>query len=170
MITSGAPQSNHARLTAAAATRLGLGCVLVLAGPPPEIRRGNLLLDGSPARRSCGWGPPARRGGGGRGGEAIGVRDPVRWHVTRVGAGLRGLRPGVAGPGAGHRRAEVVVALGSGGTMAGLVRELGVERVVGVDTGALPDPRATVAGLLAGEVEPAALRIDGSQVGAGTAR
>src|ERR1700680_1882090 len=29
LITSGAPQSNHARLTAAAAARLGLRCVLV---------------------------------------------------------------------------------------------------------------------------------------------
>jgi D-cysteine desulfhydrase len=39
--------------------------------------------------------------------------------------------------------------------------------VVGVSVGAVPDPRATVAGLLVGEVEPDALRIDGSQVGAG---
>jgi hypothetical protein len=42
----------------------------------------------------------------------------------------------------------VVTAVGSGGTMAGLVKELGPERVIGVDTGAVPDPRATVAGLL----------------------
>ena len=45
VVTSGAPQSNHARLTAAAAARLGLSCVLVLDGPPVEERRGNLLLD-----------------------------------------------------------------------------------------------------------------------------
>ena len=32
VITSGAPQSNHARLTAAAAARLGLRCVLVITG------------------------------------------------------------------------------------------------------------------------------------------
>src|SRR5204862_3280582 len=42
--------------------------------------------------------------------------------------------------------AEVVVAVGSGGTMAGLVRELGTGRVIGVDSGAVADPRATVAG------------------------
>lgn len=45
LITAGAPQSNHARQTAAAAARCGLECVLVL-GPiaPPEMT-GNLLLD-----------------------------------------------------------------------------------------------------------------------------
>ena len=35
LVTSGAAQSNHARLTAAAACRLGLDAVLVLAGEPP---------------------------------------------------------------------------------------------------------------------------------------
>jgi D-cysteine desulfhydrase family pyridoxal phosphate-dependent enzyme len=45
VITVGAPQSNHARQTAAAAARYGLRCVLVLGGmAPPEIS-GNLLLD-----------------------------------------------------------------------------------------------------------------------------
>src|SRR4029453_2341582 len=45
LITTGAPQSNHARLTAAAAARLALRSVLVLAGGPPEAERGNLILD-----------------------------------------------------------------------------------------------------------------------------
>ena len=45
LITMGAPQSNHARLTAAAAARLGLRCVLVLSGPAPMTNRGNLILD-----------------------------------------------------------------------------------------------------------------------------
>ena len=44
LITGGAPQSNHCRQTAAAATRAGLRCVLVLAGPPQEPT-GNILLD-----------------------------------------------------------------------------------------------------------------------------
>src|SRR5918996_3401888 len=43
LITTGALQSNHARLTAAAAARLGLRAVLVLAGGPFEPDRGNLL-------------------------------------------------------------------------------------------------------------------------------
>lgn len=46
VITSGAVQSNHARLTAAACRRLGLDVVLVLGGPePPGPPQGNLLLD-----------------------------------------------------------------------------------------------------------------------------
>ena len=42
LVTSGAAQSNHARLTAAAAARLGLKCVLVLDSQPPSITQGNL--------------------------------------------------------------------------------------------------------------------------------
>lgn len=45
LVTTGAPQSNHARQTAAAAARLGLGCSLVLRGRKPEMTTGNLLLD-----------------------------------------------------------------------------------------------------------------------------
>jgi D-cysteine desulfhydrase family pyridoxal phosphate-dependent enzyme len=45
LVTTGAPQSNHARQTAAAAARLGLGCSLVLRGEKPEATTGNLLLD-----------------------------------------------------------------------------------------------------------------------------
>jgi L-cysteate sulfo-lyase len=45
VITSGAPQSNHAWLTAAAAARLGWRSVLVLQGQEPEVPAGNLVLD-----------------------------------------------------------------------------------------------------------------------------
>lgn len=45
LITAGAPQSNHARQTAAAAARMGMKCVLVLRGQPPAESQGNLLLD-----------------------------------------------------------------------------------------------------------------------------
>jgi D-cysteine desulfhydrase family pyridoxal phosphate-dependent enzyme len=45
LITSGGIQSNHARVTAAAAARLGMKCVLVLNGTPPPLRpTGNALL------------------------------------------------------------------------------------------------------------------------------
>ncbi|MEU8285197.1 pyridoxal-phosphate dependent enzyme [Micromonospora sp. NPDC048905] len=168
VITSGAPQSNHARLTAAAAARLGLACVLVLAGPPAAKRRGNLLLDGLAGAKVV-W------GGDGPLAEVVAAEAERRsaWVIpfggtspasvqgyVNGGRELRAQVPDVDGT-------DVVVALGSGGTMAGLVRELGAARVIGVDVGALPDPRTTVAGLLDGEVEPDALRIDGSQVGAG---
>lgn len=45
VITTGAVQSNHCRLTAAAANKLGMNCQLVLSGEEPEIATGNLLLD-----------------------------------------------------------------------------------------------------------------------------
>ncbi len=45
LITTGAPQSNHCRQTAAAAAHLGLGCSLVLRGNAPAQIQGNLLLD-----------------------------------------------------------------------------------------------------------------------------
>src|SRR5215204_5309833 len=46
LVTSGAPQSNHARLTAAAGARLGMDVVLVLAGSPSNTASGNVALDG----------------------------------------------------------------------------------------------------------------------------
>lgn len=45
VITAGGIQSNHARMTAAAARKLGLDVKLVLGGPDFDIPKGNLLLD-----------------------------------------------------------------------------------------------------------------------------
>jgi len=45
LVTAGGLQSNHCRLTAAAAGKAGLDCHLVLNGIPPESANGNLLLD-----------------------------------------------------------------------------------------------------------------------------
>jgi 1-aminocyclopropane-1-carboxylate deaminase/D-cysteine desulfhydrase-like pyridoxal-dependent ACC family enzyme len=45
LITCGGVQSNHARVTAAAAARLGLRAILVANGVPPERPTGNALLD-----------------------------------------------------------------------------------------------------------------------------
>ncbi len=45
LITAGGIQSNHCRLTAAAACKTGLDCELVLAGSKAEKPNGNLLLD-----------------------------------------------------------------------------------------------------------------------------
>lgn len=177
LITTGAAQSNHARLTAAAGARLGLRVVLVLAGDPPEAPAGNLLLDdlfGAEVQ----WAGYVEH-------EALGeVAARVAAEVTRSGA-----RPAVIPYGGSDRhgalayadaarelrsqlpdQATSVVAVGSGGTMAGLVAELGTERVLGVDTGAVADPRAVVAGLVtevAGECDRAALRLRTDQVGAG---
>ena len=46
LITSGGVQSNHARVTAAAAAKLGLKCILVVNGAPLERPTANALLDG----------------------------------------------------------------------------------------------------------------------------
>lgn len=45
LITTGAPQSNHCRQTAAAAAKFGLRAVLVLDGEPADDWTGNLLID-----------------------------------------------------------------------------------------------------------------------------
>jgi len=180
LITTGAPQSNHARLTAAVAARLGLGCVLVLEGQRPGVLQGNLALDRL-AGAELAWaaGPAPDR-----------VRHEVERQAQRVrdGGGAPYVIPfggsssfAALGyvdcgtellaqvPGLDH----VVVAFGSGGTMAGLVACLGADRVIGIDTGAVPDPRAALDELLDGmpgrHVPQDRLQIDGGQVGAGYA-
>lgn len=45
LITTGGIQSNHARVTAAVAAKLGWRCILVVNGAPPERLTGNALLD-----------------------------------------------------------------------------------------------------------------------------
>lgn len=45
IITLGAAQSNHARQTAAACAKAGLGCELILNGAKPDLANGNLLLN-----------------------------------------------------------------------------------------------------------------------------
>ncbi|MGH7444845.1 MAG: 1-aminocyclopropane-1-carboxylate deaminase/D-cysteine desulfhydrase, partial [Longimicrobiales bacterium] len=44
LVTMGGVQSNHARATAAAAAKLGLACVLIANGEPPDRPTGNALL------------------------------------------------------------------------------------------------------------------------------
>jgi len=45
LITCGGVQSNHCRVTAAAAARAGMRCILVLSGAKPAQFTGNLFLD-----------------------------------------------------------------------------------------------------------------------------
>ena len=175
LVTSGAPQSNHARLTAAAGARLGLPVVLVLGGQEPEQVRGNLLLDrlfgaqlvwaGDVPLAEASTRTVASLGEKGRRPFEIpfgGSSSASAMRYARVGDELLDQVPDLA---------HVVVAVGSGGTMAGLVQALNPDRVLGFDTGAMPDARATVHGLLEGMPGPtpsvSALRIDGGQVGEG---
>ncbi|GAA3593139.1 D-cysteine desulfhydrase family protein [Kineosporia mesophila] len=157
VVTSGAAQSNHARLTAAGAARLGLRAVLVLEGHEPPAVTGNLLLNRlfgaeiiwagevRPAELGTRVAAEAerRRAGGERvevipfgGSSVLGARG-----YEEAGAELLRQIPDLD---------TVVVALGSGGTMAGLVNALGADRVLGVDVGAVDDPGAAVLGLVRG--------------------
>ena len=174
LVTSGAAQCNHARLTAAAGARLGLDVVLVLSGRPGDAATGNIALDGLFGARIV-W---------------VGVAT-LEDAVADVAAGLRakGRRPEVIPFGgssvlgaqgyveAGEELlaqlpglATVVVAVGSGGTMAGLVHALGPEHVLGVHCGAVPDPEQAVARLVAGlsgDQQTVRLRLRLDQVGPG---
>ncbi|MFI1371845.1 pyridoxal-phosphate dependent enzyme [Streptomyces longwoodensis] len=177
LVTTGGPQSNHARLTAAAGARAGLDVVLVVPeSGRPERPGGNLLLDAALAARVV-WadaaGPAELTAHAATTCAELREEGAVPYLVPFGGSsalGARGYREAGAEilaqqPGVRH----VVTALGSGGTMAGLVAALGAERVLGVDVGALPDP-ATVAAAFASEltgreVTAGQLRVRGEQVG-----
>lgn len=175
LVTTGAAQSNHARVTAAAGARLGLGVELVLRGDPPrEEPTGNLLLDAlfGARVRWCGEvdTPTLER----LARERVADLGPAAALIPyggsdALGAGAyaeAGEELQVQVPDLDH----VVVAVGSGGTMAGLVAALGAERVLGVDTGAVPDPVERVAGLAHELGAPGRdLRVRRDQVGEGYA-
>jgi L-cysteate sulfo-lyase len=195
LVTTGAAQSNHARLTAAAGARLGLPVTLVLAGDPGDpgdhAPAGNLLLDeifGARIRwagdaddtrlaavadeaaaelASSGAHPAVIPFGGSNRDGALAYADAARELRDQLRDEL-GERGRLAG------QATSVVAVGSGGTMAGLVAELGPEHVLGVHTGAVAAPGEAVAALAAainGErLDPQTLRLRTDQVGGGYGR
>jgi 1-aminocyclopropane-1-carboxylate deaminase/D-cysteine desulfhydrase-like pyridoxal-dependent ACC family enzyme len=168
LITSGAAQSNHARLTAAAGARLGLHVVLVLAGDPPDAGQltGNLALDtlfGASIVWSADVGDvTAELENAGRSVAVIpfGGSSPLTTNAYLDAAreiDSQGVDPD-----------HVVVAVGSGATMAGLVRGFGPQRVLGVQCGAVTDPHRTVRELFpVHDRAPTSLRIRMDQVGAG---
>lgn len=178
LVTTGAPQSNHARLTAAVAAKLGMKAVLVFPGAPGASSSGNLVLDGLLGARIV-WSGDV---------ETHALAEAAETVVAELRA--EGARPalipfggssavGAQGyvdcadelleqvPGMAH----VVVALGSGGTMAGLVARLGTERVLGVDVGARPNPAESVVAfarpLSRTPLSVKELRVRDDQIGAG---
>ncbi len=181
LVTSGAAQSNHARLTAAAAARLGLRCRLVLAGSPPVRATGNVALD-QLLGADIVWVPDAddvelveRSEEVARLLAAEGERVSL---IPYGGSSVTGALGYVdCGRELLHQMPalrHVVVAVGSGGTMAGLVAALGPDRVLGVDAGAVPDAEGRVKELVdgladAGVESPARgpLRFRRDQVGPG---
>ena len=146
LVTAGGAQSNHVRMTAAAANRLGLGCTVLLMGDEPDVPSGNVLLDVL-------LGPEVRWVGRLAYDEADAAVEDTARQLTAGGrraypipiggaspvgtAGYVGAADELAGalPGLGL----VVTADGSGGTHAGLAAGLGDwGRVLGVDVGARP--------------------------------
>ena len=184
-MTGGGVQSNHARMTAAAASRLGLDCHLVLGGPRPGPQ------DGERAPRSTVRRDPPLHHGAGRRARARSRRrgacaeveraDRRRRRTVRHGGGKavrrsrsearRGISAGertrslrtssrANSPDAGITHVDtIVVADGSGGTHAGLLAGLPRSTtVVGVDVGTRAEPRrrGSRAGRLGRERERAA--------------
>ncbi|GGK19737.1 D-cysteine desulfhydrase [Streptomyces camponoticapitis] len=178
LVTTGAPQSNHARLTAAAGARLGIDVVLVLSGGPESSEGGNLTLDGLFGARVVWAGEGGKEELASTARHVVGTlrdRGAVPALIPFGGSSVLGARGYVE---AGQELltqtpdlACVVVALGSGGTMAGLVEALGPERVLGVHCGALDDPARVVSDLAFGlsgtHCPPESLRIRHDQVGDG---
>ena len=182
LVTGGGPQSNHVRMTAAAANKLGLHCTIVLSSDQPSTPSGNVVLDevlapemvwvgrldyyaveaaiNHTARRLIDEGrrPYAMPIGGASVTGALGYVRGAQEIVRQL--------PGVD---------LVVTADGSGGTHAGLVAGLGShDRVLGVDVGARPDldtqvpEKARETARLAGLAEPTGdVRVDRDRFGKG---
>ena len=188
LVTGGGVQSNHVRMTAAAANRIGMDCHVVLAvsereheGPPPG---GNLLLD-----HILGVEIDILRGG-----EYYDIEAAITALSERLakagrrpypipvgGASITGVTAYAdaadeLGAQMGTERADwVIVADGSGGTHAGLVAGLGdTTKVLGIDVGTRPDLDDVVPALAAeaaartGRGAPSdAIRIDHERFGMG---
>lgn len=164
LITIGGIQSNHARVTAATAAKLGLRCHLVASGTPPERPTGNALLDALlgadveyvaartdrvPAMHRA---ADRLRAAGGRPAEiplGASTSEGALGFVRAVGELLQqGMRPDF-----------IVHATSSGGTQAGLVAGCALHglstRVIGVSA---DDPAADVErqvrSIIAGMAEP----------------
>jgi len=182
LLTGGAAQSNHVRLTGAAARASGLSCTAVLGGHPPERAEGNVVLDQLFGIEAV-W---------------IGDYDATRLETMLAETAMRltadGRHPseiplGGASPvgtlgyvvAAGELAAQaplgslVYTATGTGGTQAGLAVGFGHhDRVRGVDVGAVPEVAGRIEALapsvasLAGRPFPEGRpQLDHSQIGDG---
>lgn len=167
LITVGAVQSNHARITAAAGAMAGLNVHLVLDGDPHEMRGGNLILDALAGAQTH-FVPP------GSWEERQGAAEELAAELRRQGRRPYLIPVGASTPlgAVGYAEAYLeivrqlqaqsataawlVTASGSGGTQGGLLagRTLagGGPRVLGVDIDKSPDGDlgGTVASLAAG--------------------
>ena len=148
LVTGGGTQSNHVRMTAAAAAKLGLDCTIVLSSDPPEHPTGNVVLDMVLEARLVWVGRL----------EYAALEAAIEAEAARLAeAGRRPYAMPIGGAstvgelGYVHAVAElpevdlVVVAAGSGGTQAGLAAGFGDHgKVLGIDVGARPDIESAV--------------------------
>lgn len=165
LVTGGGPQSNHCRMTAAAANKLGLDCRVLLDGSQPEELSGNTLLyellgaemiwlgeaNGQDMDQEIGIHCELLEKEG-RNAAAI----PVGGSVPRGALGyVRAARELL------NQKADfdrVVLATGSCGTHAGMVAGLGdFERVLGVRVGERPNLEERVTALATATAELAEL-------------
>jgi D-cysteine desulfhydrase family pyridoxal phosphate-dependent enzyme len=152
LVTGGGAQSNHARMTAAAANRLGFDCHLAVGGKEPGLYSGNLLLDRVLGATLHFMGADsyydvesaidevaAQLAADGRrpfampiGGASVTGAAAFAWAADEL---LTQVDEG------GHVNVDwIVVADGSGGTHAGLLAGLGGRaHVLGVDVGTRPN-------------------------------
>jgi D-cysteine desulfhydrase family pyridoxal phosphate-dependent enzyme len=177
LVTGGGRQSNHVRMTAAAANKLGLGCTVVLAGgPSPAVATGNVLLDRllgpeivwagdldyyeleAAIAATC-----ARLASEGRRPYLIPIGGASTTGAMGYIEAAIELRDQL-GP-VGRDGPLVVVADGSGGTHAGLVAGLGHhEAVMGVDVGTRPDLDDRVPAAAAALADAAGIGAPGGRV------
>lgn len=182
LVTAGAAQSNHVRMTAAAARCAGLSCVAVLGGDDPGTVEGNLVLDHLLGAELV-W-------SGAYDGDrletvlaetCLRLRGEGRhpFEIPLGGANELGTLGYVVAAAELAAQAPigsvVYTASGTGGTQAGLVVGLGHhDRVRGIDVGALGDLAERIEALVpavasrAGRPFPAGrLHLDPSQMGQG---
>lgn len=147
LVTGGGRQSNHVRMTAAAANKVGLRCTVVLASTSPAHPTGNVVLDHVLGPDIVWAGPLDYYGTEGAidaACEALAADGRRPYAMPVGGASTIGALGYVDA--ADELREQlpdvdlVVVADGSGGTHAGLVAGFGDHRsVLGVDVGTRPD-------------------------------
>ena len=184
LVTGGGRQSNHVRMTAAAANKVGMACTIVLSSDPVDVPTGNVVIDvlmgadivwagrlDYAATEEAILATCARLTDEGRRPYAmpIGGASPVGalGYVTG-GDELLGEVPDLD---------VVVVADGSGGTHAGLAVALGDHaKVMGVNVGArsdldeqVPAKAVQVAALAGRDAPTGTCVVDHSQVGGGYA-
>ena len=182
LVTGGGKQSNHVRMTAAAACKLGLACTVVLASAQPDLPTGNVVLDEL-------FGPEIVWAGDL---DYFPLEDRISAEADRLaadgrrpyaipvgGASTLGALAYALAVGELLQQAEdvdlVVVADGSGGTHAGLAAGFGDHtKVLGVDVGTRPNlsdavPRmaAAVTQQLGRPEATGTVRIDHDRFGAG---